>query len=105
NAATATTLFDLDTLADRISLQSPANAGTLAPTGNLGVNAALDAGFDIYYSPKTGTNKGFATLSTGTNGIYRLYEVNILTGKATSRGTFPRQQQVTDIALPLNQER
>ncbi|MFD3777730.1 DUF4394 domain-containing protein [Streptomyces sp. NPDC058612] len=105
NAATATTLFDLDTLADRISLQSPANAGTLAPTGNLGVNAALDAGFDIYYSTKTGTNKGFATLAAGTNGIYRLYEVNILTGKATSRGTFPDQQQVTDIALPLNQER
>ncbi len=103
NAATATTLFDLDTAADRISLQSPANAGTLAPTGNLGVDAALDAGFDIYYSPKTGANKGFATLSTG--GSYRLYEVNILTGRATSRGAFPGQQQVTDIALPLNQER
>ncbi|MFG6294392.1 DUF4394 domain-containing protein, partial [Streptomyces rochei] len=39
NPATATTLFDLDTMVDRISLQSPANAGTLAPTGNLGVDA------------------------------------------------------------------
>ncbi|MFF4435167.1 DUF4394 domain-containing protein [Streptomyces sp. NPDC001513] len=103
NPATATTLFDVDTMANRISLQSPANAGTLAPTGNLGVDAALDAGFDIYYNAKTGTNKGFATLGTGSS--YSLYEINILNGKATSRGTFPSRQQVTDIALPLNQGR
>ncbi|MER5872864.1 DUF4394 domain-containing protein [Streptomyces sp. NPDC002044] len=101
NAATATTLFDLDTAADRISLQSPANAGTLAPTGNLGVNAAPNAGFDIYYSVKTGVNKGFATIGAG--GSYGLYEINVLNGKATGRGTFPARQQVTDIALPLNQ--
>ncbi|MGP3685800.1 DUF4394 domain-containing protein [Streptomyces sp. IBSNAI002] len=102
NAATATTLFDLDTMADRISLQSPANAGTLAPTGNLGVDAALDAGFDIYYDAKSGTNEGFAAINAG-NG-YGLYEINALTGKATSRGMFPNGQQVTDIALPLNQQ-
>ncbi|MFF3431392.1 DUF4394 domain-containing protein [Streptomyces sp. NPDC002602] len=101
NAATATSLFDLDTLANRISLQSPANAGTLAPTGNLGVNAEPDAGFDIYYNAKTGTNTGFAAINTG-NG-YGLYAVNVLTGKATSRGAFPDRQQITDIALPLNQ--
>ncbi|WP_405435102.1 DUF4394 domain-containing protein [Streptomyces avidinii] len=103
NAATATTLFDLDTMADRISLQSPANAGTLAPTGNLGVNAAPDAGFDIYYDAKAGTNKGFAALGTGSSSS--LYEINILNGRATGRGAFANRQQVTDIALPLNQER
>ncbi|MFI1652313.1 DUF4394 domain-containing protein [Streptomyces avidinii] len=103
NAATATTLFDLDTMADRISLQSPANAGTLAPTGNLGVNAAPDAGFDIYYDAKAGTNRGFAALGTGSSSS--LYEINILNGRATGRGAFPNRQQVTDIALPLNQER
>lgn len=89
NATTATTLFDLDTMADRISLQSPANAGTLAPTGNLGVNAEPDAGFDIYYNAKAGTNKGFAALSTG--GSYSLYEINVLNGKATSRGLFSQR--------------
>lgn len=102
NAATATTLFDLDTMADRISLQSPANAGTLAPTGSLGVNAALDAGFDIYYSPESGLNKGFAAVNAGDG--YGLYEINLLTGRASSLGAFPKKQQVTDIALPLNQE-
>ncbi|MFD4245716.1 DUF4394 domain-containing protein [Streptomyces sp. NPDC058525] len=101
NAATATTLFDLDTMINRISLQSPANAGTLAPTGNLGVDADLDAGFDIYYNPAAGTNHGFAAIGTG--GAYRLYSVDVLTGKATDKGAFPQKYQVTDLALPLNQ--
>ncbi|MGW6542225.1 DUF4394 domain-containing protein [Streptomyces massasporeus] len=99
--ATATTLFDLDTMADRISLQSPANAGTLAPVGNLGVDADLNAGFDIHYSPATGANHGYATLKTA--GAYRLYGIDILTGKATRKGSFPKKYQVTDLALPINQ--
>ncbi|MEU6547713.1 DUF4394 domain-containing protein [Streptomyces sp. NPDC046859] len=102
STATATTLFDLDTMADRISLQSPANAGTLAPTGNLGVDAALDAGFDIYYHPASGMNRGFAAI--GTAGAYRLYGVNLLTGKATDKGSFPKKFQVTDLALPIDQK-
>ncbi|MFF0736086.1 DUF4394 domain-containing protein [Streptomyces chartreusis] len=102
NAATATTLFDLDTMADRVSLQSPANAGTLAPTGSLGVNAALNAGFDVYYNAASGRNHGFAAIRTA--GTYRLYAVNLLTGKATNKGAFPKRYQVTDLALPLNQQ-
>jgi hypothetical protein len=74
----ATTLFDIDTMADRVALQSPANAGTLAPAGNLSVNAGPDAGFDIYFSPKHGTHQGFAALNTA--GSSRLYEINVLTG-------------------------
>ncbi|MEU8772100.1 DUF4394 domain-containing protein [Streptomyces griseus] len=101
NAATATTLFDIDTMADRVSLQSPANAGTLAPTGNLGVNAGPDAGFDIYFSLKHGTNRGFATLNTA--GTARLYEVDVLTGAARDLGAFSQRRQVTDLALPLEQ--
>ncbi|MBK3557589.1 DUF4394 domain-containing protein [Streptomyces sp. MBT56] len=101
NAATATTLFDIDTMADRVSLQSPANAGTLAPTGDLGVNAGPDAGFDIYFSPKHGTNRGFASLNTA--GTARLYEVDVLTGAARDLGAFSQRRQVTDLALPLEQ--
>ncbi|MFJ3637449.1 DUF4394 domain-containing protein [Streptomyces sp. NPDC090112] len=102
NAATATTLFDLDTMADRISLQSPANTGTLAPTGMLGVDADPDAGFDIHYNPATGVNRGFAAI--GTAGTYRLYAVDVLTGRATDKGAFPSRYQVTDLALPINQK-
>ncbi|MGW2176351.1 DUF4394 domain-containing protein [Streptomyces sp. NPDC001705] len=101
NAATATTLFDIDTVNDRVSLQSPANAGTLAPTGNLGVDAGPSAGFDIYYNRGTGDNKGFAALKT--SGKYRFYSVNILNGRADNFGAFPTARQVFDIALPLDQ--
>ncbi|MFE3379467.1 DUF4394 domain-containing protein [Streptomyces anulatus] len=101
NADTATALFDIDTTNDRVSLQSPANAGNLAPTGNLGVNAGPNAGFDIYFSHRARTNQGFAALSV--NGAYRFYEVNVLTGQAEGIGAFPRNHQVTDVALPLNQ--
>ncbi|MEO3977211.1 DUF4394 domain-containing protein [Streptomyces sp. CAU 1734] len=100
-AATATTLFDLDTLTDRVVLQSPANTGTLAPTGGLGTDAGPDAGFDIHYSAAKGVNHGFATLRTGT--VYRLYAINLLTGTARDLGVFPAARQVADIALPIGQ--
>ncbi|MFF8414596.1 DUF4394 domain-containing protein [Streptomyces omiyaensis] len=101
NAATATSLFDIDTTNDRVSLQSPANAGTLAPTGNLGVSAGPSAGFDIYYKSSDGSNRGFAALST--DGKQRFYKVNILNGRADLVGAFPAGRQVVDIALPLDQ--
>jgi hypothetical protein len=101
NPATATTLFDIDTVNDRVVVQSPANAGNLAPTGNLVVNAGPSAGFDIYYERETGDNKGFAALRT--SGTYRFYGVNILNGAADYLGDFPSKRQVFDIALPLDQ--
>ncbi|MGW1774875.1 DUF4394 domain-containing protein [Streptomyces sp. NPDC002104] len=102
DAATGTSLFDIDTTGDRVVLQSPANSGTLAPTGNLGVDAGPSAGFDIYFSPKDGTNQGFAALSS--SGSYRFYKVNPLTGKAQDAGAFPADRQVVDVALPLSQK-
>lgn len=97
NAATATTLFDLDTAQDRISVQSPANAGNLAPTGGLGTDAPPDSGFDIHSSASRGTNTGYAV--TGS----RLFRVDVLTGAAASTGSFPQGRQVVDLALPLRQ--
>ncbi|MCT9082032.1 DUF4394 domain-containing protein [Streptomyces fulvoviolaceus] len=97
NAATATTLFDLDTAQDRVSVQSPANAGNLAPTGQLGTDVPSNSGFDIYSSANTGTNSGYAV--TGS----RALRVNLLTGAATSTGSFPKGRQVVDLAIPLRQ--
>ncbi|MFI1207637.1 DUF4394 domain-containing protein [Streptomyces sp. NPDC020802] len=97
DASTATTLFDLDTALDQVSVQSPANAGNLAPTGKLGVDVPLNSGFDIYSSTRNGTNTGYAV--TGRTA----WRVNLLTGKLSSLGTFGHGRQVVDIALPLNQ--
>ena len=95
---TLTTLYDLDTTLDQIAIQSPANAGSLAATGKLGVNAAGDTEFDIYSTIRDGSTvevMGFAAI----NGS--LYKITLFTGKATSRGTIGAS--VTDIAIPLNQ--
>ena len=102
SADTATTLFDLDTVADQVVLQSPANAGTLVATGKYGVAADLDAGFDIYSTvrnDRTVEVTGYATHRR--ERAYALYEVDLLTGALDRKGTFGTA--VTDIALPLDQ--
>jgi Domain of unknown function (DUF4394) len=97
---TGTALFVLDTKADRLSIQSPANAGTFAPMGGLGVDATR-AGFDIY-SPAGAAAadvSGLATMQVG--GTWGLYRVDLLSGKATSMGELT--DDVIDIAIPLTQ--
>jgi hypothetical protein len=47
-ASTNTTLFDIDTMLDQVSIQSPPNNGSLAPTGPLTLDADNSVGFDIY---------------------------------------------------------
>ena len=61
---TATTLFDIDTTNDNTVIQAPANAGSLSPTGKLGVDAASPVGFDIYSSLGYGTTTGLRALAT-----------------------------------------
>lgn len=66
NGATATTLFDINTAGDQVVIQSPANNGTLAPTGSLGIDAQINAGMDIFSTlsdGKTVSNAAFATLT------------------------------------------
>ncbi len=51
---TATTLYDIDSMLDQVVIQSPANAGTLAATGKLGVDTNATIGFNIYSTVRTG---------------------------------------------------
>lgn len=100
--STATTLFDINTAADAVAIQSPANAGTLAATGSLTVDADAAAGFDIYSTVRNGIavkQHAFATL--GVNGGRALYRIDLLTGRATSVGWLG--QNVSDLAFPLGQ--
>lgn len=102
DAATATTLFDIDTALDQVAIQAPANNGTLSPTGKLGIDVGTDAGFDIYSTLRSGRTvavNGFATLQV--DGSYRFYSVNLLSGAVSRLGTFGGA--VTDVAIPLNQ--
>lgn len=99
-ADTATTLFVVDTTLDQVAIQSPANSGSLAATGKLGVDAGADAGFDIRTTLKKGTSVGstaYAVLSVG--GQQRLYTVDLLTGDVSRGGAL--RHGVSDIAVDL----
>ena len=106
-ALTATTLFDLDAELDQIALQSPPNSGTLAATGKLGVNASYVAGFDIYSQLASGGTVGNFALAafrgSSSSSQTAVYSVNVLTGAATLRGSLSTDNDVYDIAIPLNQ--
>lgn len=100
-AVTGTTLLVLDSNLNQISLQSPANAGFLVATGQLGVNPS-DGGLDIYSVLRnnvTVAQRALAALVV--DGSAGLYNVDLLTGAASKRGSF--NTQVIDIAIPLNQ--
>lgn len=104
-ASTGTTLFVLDTAQDQIALQSPPNGGSLVPTGKLTLDGAAVAGFDIYSVLRDGitvSNRALATL-VASDGAVTLYDVDVLTGKATRKGALPTGLAVVDIAIPLSQ--
>ncbi len=104
DANTATTLYDIDSTLDQVAIQSPANNGTLAATGKLTVDTTDSVGFDIYSTVRNNTTvnvEGFAALTS--NGSVRLYSIALFSGRASNRGAFSSQNQVIDIALPLNQ--
>jgi hypothetical protein len=101
---TRTTLFDLDSVLDQTVIQAPANAGLLSPTGKLGVDTGAAVGADIYSWVRDGTTvdvRGLAALTV--DGKSRLYRLDLLQGRASDRGAFSSRNQLTGIAIPLNQ--
>ena len=101
---TATTLYDIDSMLDQTVIQSPANSGLLAPTGKLTVDTSPTVGSDIYSTVRNGTTvrvQGFASLTVG--GKSGFYKIKLFSGRASSKGSFSSRNQVTAIAIPLNQ--
>jgi hypothetical protein len=101
---TLTVLYDMDTMADQLSIQSPPNAGSLAGVGKLQVDAASDVGFDIFSQVADGTTEGLVALASLTvDGRSSLFGMDLTTGRAAPRGAFAMQNQVIGIAIPLDQ--
>lgn len=102
---TATTLYNVDSNLDQITIQSPPNNGSLAATGKLTVDTGSDVGFDIYSTIRNGVTVRVQALAslTSSTGAASLYTITLATGKAELRGSFSTQNQVMDIAIPLNQ--
>jgi hypothetical protein len=78
--AGATALYGIDSGTDNLVLQNPANAGTLAVIGALGVNATDVAGFEIAVE----ANVAYAALRVGA--ATQLYTIDLATGAALAVG-------------------
>ena len=102
--ATGTTLFDVDSALDQVSIQSPPNNGTLVATGKLGVDTGPDVAADIYSEVRDGStvsNSAFAALSGASGSSF--YRVDLLTGAASRTGDFAARNRVVGVAFPQNQ--
>ncbi|RJK96106.1 DUF4394 domain-containing protein [Vallicoccus soli] len=95
--ATATTLFVVDTALDQVAVQAPANAGSLSPTGALGVDVGPHVGLDVVAEVRGGRTVANSALLVDRG---RLYEVDLLTGRADRLGTVPGTR-VVDVAVTL----
>lgn len=104
---TGTTLFDIDTSADRVSIQAPANAGNLSPAGSLRRDVDADNGFDIYSKQKGNgeakKNVAYAALSNGDRST--LYKVDVLDGSLKKIGNFKKKHgEIIGLTLPIDQD-
>jgi len=79
-AAPATELYGIDTTLDVVVEQTPANAGTLATVGPLGIDADTVNGLDVVSPANGANNAAFAALTVG--GEQALYRVDFESGAA-----------------------
>jgi hypothetical protein len=79
--ATQTTLYDVDAGRDSLTIQNPANDGTLTTVGGLGLDVNGPGGFDI-----STTGVGYAALRRAGQNTPDLFTINLTTGAATAVG-------------------
>lgn len=100
SAETGTLLYDLNTATDQLVVQAPANNGTLSVVGKLGLNAKSAAGFDVFTTVKNGAavaNTAYAALHVKAQ--YRLYQVDLTTGRVTKVKGFAKGTDIVDLAI------
>ena len=85
DASTATTLFDIDSVADQLATQNPPNDGLINSVGRLGFQGSAAVAFDIKSTVENGKatdNVGYAALDGGDV----LFRIDLKTGSATFVG-------------------
>jgi FG-GAP repeat. len=92
---TTTTLYNIDSNLDILTIQNPPNNGTQNTVGSLGVDATGEAGFDI----GRGSNTALAALQVPGGTSSALYSVNLTTGSAAIIAPIGGGAVVRDIAV------
>lgn len=97
NPSTGTTLYNLDSSSDMLTIQNPPNNGTQTMVGALGVDITALAGFDILTQ---GTNNtAYAALQpAGTTGS-SFYTVNLASGAVSLVGVIGQNQSSDSLAI------
>ncbi len=93
--ATSTQLFDIDSNLDILVNQNPANSGSLATIGSLGVDVTGEAGFDI----APGNNSALAAFQLAGSSGSTLYTINLSTGLASVIGPIGGGAVIRGIAI------
>lgn len=95
--ATGTTLYNIDSATDMLTIQTPPNNGTQVNVGSLGLDVTALAGMDIYTQGTT--NTAFAALQiAGTQGS-SFFNVNLTTGSLTALGGIGNSQSRDSLAI------
>lgn len=95
--ATSTTLYNIDSASDMLTIQSPPNNGTQMMVGSLGMDVTALAGMDIL---TVGTaNQAFAALQTAGMPGSKLAMINLMTGQATVVGNISMNQSSDSLAV------
>lgn len=98
-SAGSTSLYGIDSGADTLVTQNPANAGGLTTVGGLGVDTTGIVGFDILTNGSS--NTGFVALNPSLTNLSNLYTVNLTTGLATYVDQIGGGMVVRDISVVL----
>jgi hypothetical protein len=99
SAACRTSLYYIDATTDQLLTTSDPNGGVVTVVGALGVDTTAVGDFEIA-TAADGTNNGNAALVVG--GVATSYQINLLTGTATSTGALTRldaNELVLDTAI------
>jgi hypothetical protein len=95
--ATTTTLYNIDSVGNRLTIQTPPNNGTQVPVGPLGFDVSALAGMDIF--TLGGNQLAFAAFQlTGTVGS-GFYSIDLATGNATPIGMIGVSQSNQALAI------
>lgn len=95
--ATSTTLYNIDSASDMLTIQSPPNAGGQVNVGSLGMDVTALAGMDIVTMGST--NTAYAALQTAGSGGSKLAMINLMTGTASVIGNISMNQSSDSLAV------
>jgi hypothetical protein len=97
NPNTGTTLYNIDSVSDQLTIQAPPNNGTQTNVGGLGVDVTALVGFDIL--TVGAANTAYAALQAeGTVGS-SLYTLDLATGAASLIGAIGTSQTSDSLAI------